>query len=745
MRRANAERPADRAGRDWDAFVRAGHAAAIAPDAEFTATIFRLHAGDDAPAVDPTFSARLYARLVPESSGLPAASVARSRKDHSMAQADVVIPGRILNRHRRAAERTHPRPAVGGQREYPGTPRGVRAWIGFTALLIVIAVSVGMMSFGLSPYLFDGGNDNAFIPAAGSPASVVAPEPDVAELALAGQHRGNAARTGVYPGAGPSASPERQWVQEMPGARINPSLVVDAGRVFLLKSPLNEGESPHLWAFDLDTGDQLWTFSVNWTNNRLLAAANGLVFVSRGGEAGEQLVALDAATGAEIWAYSVGYTYVSSPAIYEDTVVVTGGDNILRAVDVATGTERWRFELTGGPSELDEGPGQLPSPAVADGIVFAPASGGLLHAVDAATGAERWRYQTAGERLTTPAVDSGSVFVVSNGEAPDGTAGGWLDVLDAQSGERRVRVEIPAAAEAYPPAIWNGLVFVSGMTDPEEAATDDESNLSAIDAASGEIAWTAESPDGIGAPVLADGVLYVAFYNDSELRAFDAASGELLWSVFTGIVEAEPVVADGLIVVSTYNETLLVLGDAAGAATPSADGAVTDVSGLPECRPTRPNLTVAPSGEPATSLAGTETSPTGASEIMPTDVPAGTAADDETIAAINEVLRRMAECQQRDSLVHSAPSGFFSDDYFRRRAEEGVTIDPSGGGPGVPRNNSGRPVTSVDDVRELADGRIAVLVMQSDERGTLLIFVEQDGLWLIDEHIAVVPVFGQTG
>ena len=60
---------------------------------------------------------------------------------------------------------------------------------------------------------------------------------------------------------------------------------------------------------------------------------------------------------------------------------VVAGSSAIRALDPATGRERWAL-----PTEGDTTP-----PAVADGAVYVGSEDSHLYALDAATGAERWR------------------------------------------------------------------------------------------------------------------------------------------------------------------------------------------------------------------------------------------------------------------------------------------------------------------------------------------------------------------
>lgn len=655
-------------------------------------------------------------------------------------------------RVRRRAQNFGRQPAQAPTRRAPGADprRGIRPWVELPAMLAVLAVLIGTIFVGRGPSLFQPDDDNAVIPAAATPTGIAAPDAQPAVPVLMGQSRGNAARTGVYPGAGPVTAPEIVWQKEMPGARINPLIVVDNGRIFLLKSPVEEGGPPQLWAFDLRTGDVLWTFSVGWTNNSMLAAANGWVYISRtddgAGEQPERLIALDAETGEEQWSYPIGVAQRSTLAIADGTVFAVGGDQTLHAIDAVTGAARWTFELTGKPSANPGFSWELESPAVAGGTVYAPAIGGVLYAIDAETGAERWRVETGSDNLATPAVDDGVVYLNAVARDDSGATAGWAYALDAAKGTERWRADAGALQSVNAPVVGDDLIVVSGGRDDSVAQIDDESVMSAYDRATGELRWSITSVDSILDPVLANGVLYAGFgEDDGELHAYDATSGDLLWSAFTGVLETEPVVVDGMIVLSTYNGKLLVLGSSESESTPAAT-AVSDVSGLPSCNPTRPNVTALPVGTPAASLAETQSRTRGGLEIKVEDLPEGDPADAEVVTAVEEVLGRIADCELRNATSPIIPSGFFTDDFYRRITLEGRVLDEGFGSSLAPLlGGNGSSARSVSEVRELEDGRYAATVMTSETTGYLLIFIEQDGLWLIDEYATIVEIFDQQG
>lgn len=157
---------------------------------------------------------------------------------------------------------------------------------------------------------------------------------------------------------------------------------------------------------------------------------------------------------------------ISVPVIAGGLVLIGNeADHALQAFALETGALRWTF--------VADGPFRF-APAVADGVVYAAADDGVLHALELASGSERWRYVGAPSprkiinhgHVTSawptsggPAVRDGTVYF-STGILPiDGT---WMHAVDAKTGERRWRV--PAeVCWGYTAVIGDWVVVPSGM------------------------------------------------------------------------------------------------------------------------------------------------------------------------------------------------------------------------------------------------------------------------------------------
>ena len=212
------------------------------------------------------------------------------------------------------------------------------------------------------------------------------------------------------------------------------------------------------------------------------------------------------------WQFKTKGQVLSSPAVTADTVYIGSSDHYLYAINRGTGAEKWKFKTEGRITS---------SPAVAGGIVFFTCYDGNAYAVDASTGAQKWKFPLPGERR----------FAATHlhGSAPNGET-------------------MPDPFDFYlsSPVVVDGIVyFGSGDT-----------NIYALDAASGQLKWKFKTGDVVHAsPAVVDGKLYVGSW-DSYFYALDAKSGEEIWRFKTGEdaeihnqvgIQSSAAVADGVV------------------------------------------------------------------------------------------------------------------------------------------------------------------------------------------------------
>ena len=279
------------------------------------------------------------------------------------------------------------------------------------------------------------------------------------------------------------------------------------------------------------------------------------------------------------WEVPVGSGY-ASPVVSGNRVVVfarQGNDEIVRALDVATGKEIWRASypapFTVNPAAWSHGPGPKSTPAIVGNRVFTFGIGGILSAFDLATGKLIWQL-TAPEVLpqygtaTSPLIDGSNIVVHVGGDnsgalmsidavtgkprwqwTGDGPGSG-SPIIATISGVRQVVAQtqkllvgvdastgqllwkLPFTTEfdqnAFTPVVFQDLVIVGGIDLPLTAIRVKIDGGKWI----GEMAWNnPQTPMFMSSPVLIGDTIYgLSMRSRGQFVAIDARSGKLLWS-----------------------------------------------------------------------------------------------------------------------------------------------------------------------------------------------------------------------
>jgi outer membrane protein assembly factor BamB len=279
------------------------------------------------------------------------------------------------------------------------------------------------------------------------------------------------------------------------------------------------------------------------------------------------------------WEVKVGAGQ-ASPVVSGNRVVVIareGDQEIVRALDVASGKEIWRAAYPApfvvNPAAQLHGPGPKSTPAIAGGRVFTFGIGGVLSAFDLASGALLWRVPAPAVlpqygAATSPLVDGTSVIVHVGGDdngaltsfdaatgkprwqwTGDGpgsgspiiaTLGGVRQVI-AQTQKFLVGVDAATGAllwqlpfrtdfdqNAMTPVVFQDLVIHGGLDEPLAAIRPRLDGGKWI----AETAWTnLQTPMFMSSPVLIGGTIYgLTQRSKGQFVAIDAATGKTLWN-----------------------------------------------------------------------------------------------------------------------------------------------------------------------------------------------------------------------
>jgi len=208
----------------------------------------------------------------------------------------------------------------------------------------------------------------------------------------------------------------------------------------------------------------------------------------------------------EAWRFQSNQSYRNSypssvPAVVSGTVYFGTFDDTIYALDITTGSMRWRCYI------CQDG---MRSPSIAGGLIYVPGADEHLYAFDSMMGAERWEFtiqdpsQPAAD-LSDPVVDGGVVYVGCTRDA--------LFALDAATG--KVKWRFDASAWISAPALANGTLFFGGRT----IGGHDQTYIYAVDQATGKEKWKVplaqnwlkDSPAGLeDTPAVVDGTVFAS-------------------------------------------------------------------------------------------------------------------------------------------------------------------------------------------------------------------------------------------
>ena len=379
------------------------------------------------------------------------------------------------------------------------------------------------------------------------------------------------------------------------------------------------GTSNGLWAFEGDTGEEIWKKSVGGILEPPVVADEIIYLTS-----GSNLYVLDMQSGQELGKLRTDSLWSLSPLVVDNGMAYFGSlDGDLYAVDTnaliaaagqedsAAGTadqpkeatfranpQRTGFYDTKGVRELGDLKWSLQtqmlilaSPAVADGMVHFGS-----FALDLDNGEMAWATRTEPPdyfddilAMSSPAVFSGTVYY--------GDTNGLLYAVDSLTGETKWTFETPDTIISSPVVCEGAVYFAGGALYSLDAQTGEEiwrletggttnvacengtvyfgttGGLYALDAQTAEEKWRYA---GSGYPAIANGTIYLvvgptglAWFAaedepDTHMVAIDAATGQEKWKVQIDAVTL-PAVAEGKVYFGTSDGALCALDSSSGA------------------------------------------------------------------------------------------------------------------------------------------------------------------------------------
>lgn len=227
------------------------------------------------------------------------------------------------------------------------------------------------------------------------------------------------------------------------------------------------------------------------------------------------------------YAASRGSWIRSTPALAGDTLYVAGMRDVLVALDVRTGADRWRVDFPATLKSPVPEFGFISSPLVDGGAVYVQASNAVVK-VDAKTGAVRWRSLEAGGSVMESGAFSSPVIATLAG----------VRQLVVQSRERLAGLDLSTGAVLWsqPVPSFRGMNILTPTVVGDTIFTSSYQNASwlyrvARDASGWSVRqeWTMNAQGYMSTPVVIDGYAYMHLANQ-RLACVDLRTGERMWT-----------------------------------------------------------------------------------------------------------------------------------------------------------------------------------------------------------------------
>ncbi len=309
-----------------------------------------------------------------------------------------------------------------------------------------------------------------------------------------------------------------------------------------------------VYAVDVRTGSQKWRYPATGGLDRQTFTTaplvqDGKVYI---GASDGKMYILNANDGGFVQTYLTAGPILSSPAIYNDTLLFGSNDDTLYALNVTQPnlTSVWRQSYKTKDNVNS-------APLIADGQVFLTTADQFVHAVSAATGVPKWQF-----RMQYNSMANGPIFADNTLYVPSGPR---LYALIARSGNVRWTVPFPTDI-AVPPVAEGGVVYV----------IDKERNLYALSSNRGRAVEGWEKPVQLPYTVIASptiitgknaddpGILLVPT-SRNVILALSRADGKVLWEYAlepaTSRLAAPPLYTAITTPLSVANGTLYALSD----------------------------------------------------------------------------------------------------------------------------------------------------------------------------------------
>lgn len=268
------------------------------------------------------------------------------------------------------------------------------------------------------------------------------------------------------------------------------------------------------------------------------------------------LFAFDVNTGEELW-HNQAPNWIHSEMIFHDDKVYVGignrffqdngirgtGENGVYALDAETGEILWKYETDG---EV------MPTPAYYEGSIYAVTGDRHLYKLDPNNG-ELLHKAEIGKviSMSAPAIEDNTLFVGGSGPLPFS-----FSAYDLQADDFKWQKEFPdvfSGLDDVPPAVHENIVITTALERAEDGESP-EHFIYALDTETGDLLWKESLGVGemvrnnkSGAPMIYEDKVFVGSPITKTFYAYELSTGEKIWDFENEIMKAPPVATDGIV------------------------------------------------------------------------------------------------------------------------------------------------------------------------------------------------------
>ena len=303
-----------------------------------------------------------------------------------------------------------------------------------------------------------------------------------------------------------------------------------------------------VYAFDAQSGRQIWDYQADFGSITNLAVADGRVYFGLEADSMSSLNALNASNGSLLWS-TLCEIFYSTPVAENDRIFINSFYSIL-AFNGVDGSLSWNY--TTNARVVDR------APTVAKGVLYEPSDEGL-YALNTEDGSKLWSHET-NDGFSSAAIANNIVYAASG----DGN----IYAFNAATGDELWRHDTTApeflawlnSTGHTTPVYYEGVLYftcfsfrhihitgVNGAQDICQMWT--RSSVYALNAVSGRKVWNyTEDTAALGSPVaVANGIVYTEVGN--RILGFNSQNGSLIWNFTNAQLSpnSKPVIDDDMI------------------------------------------------------------------------------------------------------------------------------------------------------------------------------------------------------